>query len=230
MDKSDYQYAIFSDTDFSERAQQYAFAHDVYLLPLRKANYLRPVVTSLRALTPADFGAIDPNNIGLDLGEMRRTIREALRSHLRPDQSVPDASARVRALLEETRGIRRGVLAMAMKQLPLFLVPAPGVDVTTLPQRVQARITWDNNSWYINSVNNQPLFSFDLPETLFDKYATGGVLTRRAALDLKEDMLSRLQATLFDGDTARVVEFELDGDWVNRVRERIENGPERADR
>jgi hypothetical protein len=209
-----YQYAIFSDTEFSERAQQYAFAHDVYLLPLAKANYLRPVVTRLRELTAPDFGAVDPRNIGLDLSELRRRVREALRSHLPPDQSFPDASARLRQLLDEARGIRRGVLAVAMKQLPLFLIPAPGVDLDALPQRVQARITWDNNSWYINDANDR-LFSFDLPETLFGKYATHGVLTRQAALGLKEDMLSRLQATLFDGDAARVVEFELDGEWVN---------------
>jgi hypothetical protein len=109
-----------------------------------------------------------------------------------------------------------------MKHLPLFLVPAPNVDLAALGQHVRSRITWDADSWYLDNEAGQHLFSFDLPTTLFNKYASGGVLTRQAAINLKEDALSKLQATIFINNQPRVVEFELDAAWVAQIRERIE--------
>ena len=58
--------------------------------------------------------------------------------------------------------------------------------------------------------------------------------TRRAdetgGLDLKQDMLARLQATVFSGDRARVIEFELDGGWIEQVQGRIEARREHEER
>jgi hypothetical protein len=214
-----YQYAIFTDNEFSERAQQYAFAHDVYLFPLRNANFLRPVVDALRALTPAHFGADDPNNVQLDLGELRRSLRDRLQG---PEIANPIGQVGLDQVIAAAKQIRRGVIAVAMKHLPLFLVPAPNVDLAALGQHVRSRITWDADSWYLDNEAGQHLFSFDLPTTLFNKYASGGVLTRQAAINLKEDALSKLQATIFINNQPRVVEFELDAAWVAQIRERIE--------
>jgi hypothetical protein len=87
---------------------------------------------------------------------------------------------------------------------------------------VIARIRWDDDAWYIDDDQNRRLFSFDLPETLFRRYANEGILTRRAAIALKEDTLAKLQATLFDGNQGRVVEFDLDANWIQNISRRLE--------
>jgi hypothetical protein len=184
-----YQYAIFSDGEFSDRAQQYAFAHDVYLFPLQNANFLRPVIDALHAITPADFGADNANNIPLDLTLLRGTLRARLRGFA-VDAGVV---ATVEPVIAAAQNIRRGVIAVAMKHLPIFWIPDPGLDLAALEPRVRSRITWNDDSWYLDNDAGTHLFSFDLPEVLFEKYATGGVLSRRAAINLKEDALSRLQ-------------------------------------
>ncbi|MHC5726638.1 MAG: hypothetical protein ACYTXY_21370, partial [Nostoc sp.] len=38
-----YQYAVFSDSDYTSPAQKYAFAHDVYLIPLNSSVFFQPV-------------------------------------------------------------------------------------------------------------------------------------------------------------------------------------------
>lgn len=110
---------------------------------------------------------------------------------------------------------------MALTGLPLFLVPEPGINLTALPDVTRVRIMWDDRSWYLRTEDGAPLFSFDLPELLFERYATQGDLTEPAALDLKEQTLSEIQATVFFGQQARFVRFVLDAEWVARVRGRI---------
>jgi hypothetical protein len=108
-----------------------------------------------------------------------------------------------------------------MNGLPLFLVPAHDIDVTTLHDQV-VQIRWDDESWYLDDQHGRRLFTFDLPEQLFDLYAKRGRLTERRALNLKEETLSEIQATVFQGQEARVVRFQLDREWAERVRMRIE--------
>jgi hypothetical protein len=117
--------------------------------------------------------------------------------------------------------VRQALIGMTLNGLPLFLVPAPDVDVTTL-QDQQVHIVWDEAAWYIDSLHGRRLFSFDLPEQLFALYAKRERLSERRALNLKEQALSEIQATVFTGSSARVVRFSLDLEWVAGVRARIE--------
>lgn len=45
-----YRYAIFASTEFTRGAQEYAFAQDVYLLPLRCSAFFRPVMAAIEEL------------------------------------------------------------------------------------------------------------------------------------------------------------------------------------
>src|ERR1051326_8445979 len=42
-----YQYAVFSATHFSEAAEAYAFAHDIYLFPLWRSLFFRPLLQAI---------------------------------------------------------------------------------------------------------------------------------------------------------------------------------------
>ncbi len=62
----------------------------------------------------------------------------------------------------------------------------------------------------------------DLPPELFSLYAEQGNLTESRALDLKSEMLNRIQALLTLQEETKLITFELDKGWILRVRERIQ--------
>jgi hypothetical protein len=78
-----YQFAVFSTSDFSPDAQDYAFAHDVHLLPLRASSFFRPIVTAIEtsvANLPVD------RNRGLNIN--LSDVRHALCDQLQPDDNI----------------------------------------------------------------------------------------------------------------------------------------------
>jgi hypothetical protein len=63
------------------------------------------------------------------------------------------------------------------------------------------------------------LFSFDLPEELFELYAEQGELSPEKALDLKVDFMSAFQAIHTQNGRARILNFKLDQNWITALRE-----------
>jgi hypothetical protein len=61
--------------------------------------------------------------------------------------------------------------------------------------------------------------SFEEPQReLFLQFARHGLLTIKAALDLKEAAMSDFQAFSVRGGTMSVVRFRLDRDWLAQLR------------
>jgi hypothetical protein len=84
------------------------------------------------------------------------------------------------------------------------------------------RIYWDEEGWYIRERGGgEDLFSFDLPDELFELYAEEGFLDPERALDLKEDMMSTLQAIETRDGRARIINFVLDRQWIRTIRRRM---------
>ena len=208
-----YQYAVFTDTGFTKPAQSFGYVQDIFLLPLAKASSMADVLTALSGISADDLPPLAGRRA---LGRLRREFRTSLGA----GDLVQGELAFAEPLIEAARQVRQALIGMTLNGLPLFLVPARGVDVTTLSDQV-VRIAWDDDSWYVNSQSGTRLFSFDLPEQLFDRYAKRGDMTPGRALNLKEEAFEEIQATVFDGLNARVVRFRLDQDWVEQVRGRI---------
>ena len=208
-----YQYAVFTDTCFTKPAQSFGYVQDIFLLPLAKATSMANVLTALRGISADDLPPLAAHRA---LASLRREFRTALGT----GAPVQDELAFAKLLIDAARQVRQALIGMTLNGLPLFLVPARDVDVTTLSDQV-VRIAWDDDSWYVNSQAGARLFSFDLPEQLFDRYVKRGNMTSRSALNLKKEAFEEIQATVFDGPNARVVRFVLDQGWVERVRVRI---------
>lgn len=225
-----YQYALFSASGYTLDAERYAFAQDIYLIPYERSRFIAPVIQAIRQLTHEDFGAEAWNAIDLDIGSLRRAIRNVFQGgRLINFVQVPDAVATaVNRFVEAISMIRGTLLAMVGRRFPVHLIPAPYLDVRELREHYRVRIWWDNQSWYLRDASNgRELFSFDLPPELFNLYAEHGNLTESRALDLKSEMLGRFQALLTVEQVTRLITFELDRDWIIRVRERIRELPRR---
>lgn len=222
-----YQYAVFSASRFSSDAERYAFAQDIYLVPLAKSRFLAPVLRSIRDVTFEDSRAHDPDGIKVGLSDLRAAVRESLRdgSVTRLDSTISDkARAQIDLFCKETRKIGGALLGMIARRFPVFLVPEPEIKLGDLGAEHTVQIHWDEAGWYLDS-RGRRLFSFDLPVELFQHYANEhGRLTAGAAANMKASYMQEIQATLTVEEQVRLVTFHLDIDWLEQVQQRIREG------
>ena len=225
-----YQYALLASSGFTENAQRYAVAHDVYLIPFERAGFFQPVMVAIRACAPND-GATDRRRgveMGIDLSELRRRVRESLARgrQLNVGGVVdPDISAALAVAVQAIRRVEYAVLAVALGRVPLVLTPAPDVNLGDIEGVIPVRIYWDDDAWYLRRVGagglEEALFSFDVPETLLARYIDQHQLSPRRALDLKQETLSEIQALLVRDGQARLVRFVLDHEWLEQLRQQL---------
>ncbi|NQU47074.1 MAG: restriction endonuclease [Planctomycetes bacterium] len=212
-----YRYAIFSTSKFSKPAQEYAFAQDVYLLPLRRSAFFLPVVESLDGIKT--YFADDSNALGISITELRKELRKSIKDGLMANP-LPGFEELVNAV----RAVRHGLIAISNRQFPIFLVPENPEVLRNLNATERVKIVWDDNGWYLyRRDTNECLFSFDLPSELFQLYSTNGRLERWAALLLKSERLGVLRATHFDGNNVKLVTFKLDQNWLHSLMEMTPN-------
>jgi hypothetical protein len=104
-------------------------------------------------------------------------------------------------------------------------------DIVDLINNPTIRICWDDDYWYIvkNDANcrlleeDDILFSFDLPDELFNLYADNDMLTQHKALSLKEELMSTIQIIFKNSDQSIIssLELKLDSEWLESIREHI---------
>lgn len=220
-----YQYALFSASSYTREAQKYAFAQDIYLIPLANSVFFRPVVDAIYGFSEADLGVVPDGNIGIHMGHLRHLIRHRLRDSSPEDDYLFDShdsvESKLPALVTACQRIDCALIATLGGSFPVFLVPGDDVNVDALSPYVKVRIFWDSTGWYLEDDLRRRLFSFDLPTELFDLYAEGGILSRRRALDLKEEVLSEFQGITTRRGEVKVITFGLDHEWLEYVRSTI---------
>jgi hypothetical protein len=221
-----YQYALFSASGYTRNAEKYAFAHDIFLIPLANAGFLSPILDAIRDVSEPDFDAGPDQNIAIRMRSLRQAVRYRLKnvdySRTFGIDDYPSASEKLDAFVRICRRINYGVIATLGGRFPVFLIPDTGINIDTLPESLEVRIYWDSDAWYLTDTENKKLFSFDLPPALFLLYAKGGVLSKKRTLDLKEETMFEFQAISTQGSEVKVITFCLDEEWLAHVRERLE--------
>lgn len=211
-----YQYAIFSAMGFTRPAQEFAFAQDIFLLSLSDSPFLRAIVAAAGQHAEVLHRTLIERS-DLTLSRLRQDLRESLTNLRRPVHHL-DADD-INPLLDECRRVRFGLLGMLQSRIPILLIPHPDVQLSSISSRETVRIFWDREGWYIGTPSGRKLFSFSIPEHLFDLYASGGLLGDTEALNLKQQQMARIVAVL-ESPTGghRFVEFRLDTEWIDQVR------------
>lgn len=110
------------------------------------------------------------------------------------------------------------MIGVAPGGFSIILVPVHERVIGGLGTRTRVRIMWDDDGWWLQDVEGQRLFDFDLPEHLFRLYQRSGVLAEREALDLKQQHLSSLVAARVRDGVAEVVYLDLDQEWLAQMR------------
>lgn len=214
-----YQYSVFSSSRFTDVAQRFAFAHDIHLMPLGNSTFFQPIIRSIQAVTESNFGVAPRQAIKVNLTDFRQEVRAYLADYLF------DLFQPVQWGLEDfynsCRSVGGAILGMIQGAFPVFLVPRTPEITENLGTVIQSRITRRGSTWYLKRGDgDEDLFSFELPDVLFDLYMKTRDLRPLATLDFKQQYLSYIQAFVVRGDRIRLLTFELDQDWIAEVRQR----------
>lgn len=221
-----YQYAVFSASEFTAGAQRFAFAQDIYLFPLDRSRFFRPILDAIRQIVPVGFVA----GQGPFIGSPRQLseVRSFVRAKLRREVVAPEYPAFLRKngldvgpLLTACQQLDFALVAVLGGRFPVLLSPSLAFNNRRLEDQTRVRILWNEEGWYLRSGNNEDLFSFDLPDELFELYAEEGFLAPGRALDMKQEMMSSFQAVETIDGRARLISFMLDHDWIEAIRRRI---------
>jgi len=215
-----YRAAVFSTSGFSSPAQEYAYAQDVHLLPLARSAHFKPVLAALWDVS--DALADDPTDASIK--DLRRQFRRAMSGMGR------NVDAMLQPLLTECAAFRTALLGMIANRFPVFLIPERLEALEELPERTEIRIHFDADGWYLGPVGDERLFTFDLPDELLELYAESGQLSREAAANMKGDLFQTITAFHVQNGRPRIITMELDGGWLQRLKERIQTERKEANR
>lgn len=223
-----YQYAIATTGKFSPDAQNFAFAHDIYLIPLARDRYFQPIISAMNNFT--DQLTVFKTDQPLNLKKLRSAIRENLRTIVTGHAFQPTGLRLTERALEICQGfiaackqVDNGFIALINRRFPVFLVPNPEVNFSEIIQKgeINVSIYWDHEGWYINSAENgRALFSFDIPEEVLRLYMAGNILPASRALDLKEQNLAEMQLITTLREQVQFLTLRLDKEWISELRKK----------
>ena len=120
-----YQYAVFTDTKFTLPAQKFGYVQDIFLLPLARATSMAPVLGALKALRAEHVPQVRGP------AALQRLRRKFLTSLREAEPATLDIGF-LEPLIDAANQIRQALIGMTLNGLPLFLVPAAHIDVSTL--------------------------------------------------------------------------------------------------
>lgn len=226
-----YIYTLFSASNYTKDAERYAFAHDIYLIPLAQCQFIQPIIHSIRHISSQTFGHTPNEKIELPMTDLRRGIRAKLRDN-RDNQLEEvlnhhqDALGALRSFCNVCQRLDKAFIGMIAGRFPIFLVPHPLFNLDQMNNEYDVSIHWSQENrekgWYIRSRSTgNILFSFDLPIHVFENYAEHSMLSPNRALDLKEDLLTEIQVVSTINDQVRIIRFKLDREWLRNMRETV---------
>ena len=226
-----YQYALFSSTPYTNQTEQYAFAHDIYLIPFANSAFMQPIIFLINDIVHSDFGVESNDSIPLEIKRLRESVRNQLKNGINVNsefqETFPNFNRKIHELIQTVSRLRYAIIAVLGGGFPIFLVPNEGVQIDSLPSSLDVRIRWNDSSWYIYKANTEErMFSFDLPLGLFRLYEKGGKLTQSAALNLKEQAMSQFYSVLFKENEFKIISFRLDENWLRDIQSQLPSNPD----
>lgn len=189
-------------------------------------------------MTYQNFNGTSKDSININLSELRAKMRESLKNNNQNTLSeyLQEKNFNTHTfddLFQSIQSLQLSFLGMLWQRFPVFLTPSPTFNINELIRNPFIRICWDNNYWYIvkNYANCRNLeeadiiFSFDLPNDLFELYADNNMLTQSRALALKEEFMSSIQIIFKNTELGIMssLELKLDPGWIEDIRSHIRN-------
>lgn len=221
-----YLYAIFSKEPFTKPAQDFAFAQDIFLLPLKRNTLFKPII---EAIDDVSFEDLDEKP---KLSAVRKYVRSRLFEEMSiyGEDNISDYEAHesrvalwnnIAQFIDVCRQRGFGFITMFDGKFPVFLSASRGLDTFIFEDENQVRIRVSGDGWFIESRDGTDLFAFDLPEEIFEKYQRSGSLSRRQLLNIKANHMSEFYVFVSLNGDLKLIKFKLDRSWVERVSQNL---------
>jgi len=166
-----YQYALLSASGYTGPAEAYAFAHDIFLIPVSDSGCLRAVVEAIWNVHAADalvrtdapmleeedwddLGLIPDSkdaeddadrSLKIEMSVLRNYVRENLHGRVaqRPSTEKGESISGLEQVVHSARKLRFGLITMLGGFLPVLLIPSPKIFVEqTIPTEYEVEIVW----------------------------------------------------------------------------------------
>lgn len=219
-----YQSAVVSASNFTKPAQQFAFAHDIYLIPLGESKFFEPLLAAIKQCGEDGIFELIVKSYPVlkDLrSKIRRTMQKESGNNISSDLIAKSGVDALQHIDTETQKLASSLLAVVGQRFPIFLTPAPNLVLKRLHSTQKVTIHPGKTGWHLKNIQGEPLFSFDLPQEIFSLYRSqGGYLSPQNTLSIKRDYLAVFKAIVVTDGRARVINFEVDRNWLDTLLRR----------
>lgn len=241
VQRFNYHAALFAANGYSDNAEQFALAHQVFLIDYSHVAAMRPVVEALLALQPEDFGEAAQRRGRHNLTEMRRAFGDLI-STGQIEQNVGMFSelgvGKVRdRLMSAIRQLRGSYYGMIEGIYPVHLISRREIPVRLIRQQgiipCEIRVSDDEQTWAFEPSgipHDSPDFfrlEFTIPEFIADMVnaRTEERHVREEAprwlriAQAKAENISFVDVTAVEEGQLLPFRLALDFNWLNRYIE-----------
>lgn len=229
MQRFNFVSAIFSASGFSKPAQEYAIAHQIFLIQYENVFLLEDIIKHLMKMTKRHFQVFDSDET---MKNIRNDIKRLIvGGRLEPAEGVSGLSLEgethfLHKILPDLMKIEGSYFGMIQGKWPVHLLsrrPLPNFLVDTISCKIHGRYgrKWSfvpsgvpkgHDDWF--------QLEFDLPDVVSRLIQDTNADARQIA-DIKEKHFSYIYLSGKIEGVNRYLKLELDLDWLNSYRESL---------
>lgn len=247
MQRFNYHAAIFAANGYSANAEQYALAHQVFLIDYSHVGAMRPVVDALLNLQIEDFGEVARRGGKRNLTTIRQGFRRVLEDEgidvaggIFSERGAQKLDDRLIPAIRELRGSYYGMIEgkypvhlLSKREIPMRLIR----EQATIPCEI--RVSEDEQVWAFEPSEiprNSPDFfrlEFTIPEFIAEilnartEQEQEQAARWRQVANLKQARLRFVDVTTISEGRLFAFQLALDVNWLNRYLETLRLREER---
>jgi hypothetical protein len=236
VQRFNYHAAMFAANGYSEDAEQYALAHQVFLIDYSHVASMRPVVDALLTLEIDDFGELGRRGGRRNLTRMREGFRTVLDNEqvaLEDELFSPGGVAKINGtLLPAVRNLRGSYIGMIEGLYPVHLISRQQIPIDRIRNQpeidCEIRVSDDDRTWAFEPSGipeNSPNFfhlEFTIPEFIADVLKTrtqnrrGNIPYWQQIANVKREHMRFINVTTFTEGQLLAFRLNLDIEWLDR--------------
>lgn len=241
MQRFNYHAAIFAANGYSENAERYAIAHQVFLIDYSHVGAMRPVVDALLNLQIEDFRELARQGGRRNLTAIRQSFRRMLENQevdaVRDVFSPSGIEKLNQELIPAVRELRGSYYGMIEGIYPVHLISREEIPARLLRERpvipCEIRVSEDEEVWAFEPSEiprDSPDFfhlEFTIPEFVADilnartHQNQEGVARWREIANIKQQYLRFVDVTAISEGRPLGFRLALDVNWLNRYLETL---------
>lgn len=241
VQRFNYHAAMFAANGYSDNAEQFALAHQVFLIDYSHVAAMRPVVDALLALQIEDFSEVARRGGRRNLTEIRNVFRSLIEiARLGPDVEIFSESGVAKVqdrLLPAVRQLRGSYYGMIEGIYPVHLISQREIPIRLIRQQgiipCEIRVSDDEQTWAFepSGIPHESAdffrLEFTIPEFIADmlnarteeRHAREEAPRWLRIAQAKAENMSFVDVTAMDEGQLLLFRLALDFDWLNRYIE-----------